>query len=601
MNQINTSEIDKFIQQFPKDEIITTLNTINTKISALHSISSKDFLYFNSLLKKYYPKIKDIEEANNILSIFFSENLPNITKNIKEKNTALKTYIDTSKSNNHKVIELLSIIYSSFDMVIVPFNNYKQNLITFKYLLANLKLHLGYVDFANNQDLTLSVAALEEHITNIYTQIEDVATHTNTVVSDLLHLKEFADIAHEDNNEKIFIKLKNITQQSNKLIIEDYLPQNITLDLARRTQNCFASMGDVITNIQYHDIIRQKMEHIQSSQETLIDGLKDIQTNTKQAVSLDERLNFIVKIPEITDIQVAQLLYTNKDYQTSIEKITNKLISVGHELKEINGSYKLINNKFNQLEDSTIADLILSQESLDNYVKSIHTNCINVSTKFNNLYKSYNQLKQDYNSIFNNEKSLRKEIKNFEHLIGKNGKQVGKELVKRLIQLLTNLQSNSNSLKSNLNNITTKYRNLNNLISNFNCEEKIFEIGTGEINNLKQQVRETKNTTKDITTLSLTISEEITSSLKKIEYYTFFKNTVEEIVGLLNNMNQKTNYTHLKNMIGDNKEILHKIEQLYTMKSERDIHQMLTKSEKNISQIVEEENNDIDNMDIELF
>lgn len=600
MNNSKQSTIDNFLKQFPKDEIIETLNNIDTKISSLHTISSKDFLFFNTLLKEYYAKIKDISEANNSLSLFFSKNLPEITENIKDKNTTLKSYIDKSKSNNQKVIEFLSIIYASFDMVIVPFNNYKQNLITFKYILANLKLHLGYVNLSNNNELKHSVNSLEDHVDNISNQIDSIYNKTHEVSGSLIDLKEFALAAHEKNNEEVFDKLKNISNQIKKLSIEEYWPSNTTIDLTRRTQNCFANMGDVITNIQYHDIIRQKMEHIQSSQKTLVDGLNQIQSeNDNQA--LENQLEFIVKIPEITDIQVAQLLYTNKDYQTSIEKITSKLISVGHEMKEVHNLYNTINLNIERFEDYFISDMVVSQNYFNDFAKSINASCANISAKFKGLFENYEHLKLDYNNIFNNEKSLRKEIKNFEKLIEVNGKQFGSELVKRLVQLLTDLQSNSNSLKTNLNNITTNYRSLNNLVSSFNCEDKIFEIGTEVLNKLESEAKETKNICKDFTKLSLNISEEIAQSLKKIEYYTFFKKTVEEIVQLLNDINTKVNYDSLSSIVGNNEEILKKIEQLYTMKSERDIHQILTESDKNVNEVLEEENNDIDDMDIELF
>ncbi|MBI9065927.1 MAG: hypothetical protein JEZ09_01465 [Salinivirgaceae bacterium] len=600
MNTSNSKQINDFIKQFPTDEVISTLNSIDKKISSLHSISSKDFLYFNALLKEYYSKIKQISDANNEISVFFSKKIPELVDEIKEKNKKAKDYIDHSKNNNSKVIEYLSIIYSSFDLVIVPFNNYKQNLITFKYLLANLKLHLGYVELANGKELKSSVLSIEKHIDTIYSQFEEIANRTQNVSHNIINLKEFAVLAQTKNSNEVYDKLKAISNKIKKISIDEYLPGNYTLDLTRRTQNCFANMGEVITNIQYHDIIRQKMEHIQKSQKTLIDELNKI-ASTGDNNTITNQLDFLIRIPEITDIQVAQLLYTNRDYQTSIEKITSKLIGVGHEMKEINSIYRAVTTNIASFEDSFISEISGNQESFSTYIKSINTNCNSITNKYNKIHTEYHNLKTDYNVIFDNEKQLRKAIITFEKLIEINGKNFGKELVKRLIQLVSDLQFNSNSIKSNLNNITGNFRTLDNLVSTFNCEYKLFPNQSEIISKLHSDTSQTKGICENFTNLSITISEEITSSIKKIEYYIFFKNTVEEIVTALNSINDIVNYKSLKELVSDNKEILDKIQQIYTMKSERDIHEMLTESGKNISDIIENENIDMDEHDIELF
>jgi len=60
----------------------------------------------------------------------------------------------------------------------------------------------------------------------------------------------------------------------------------------------------------------------------------------------------------------------------------------------------------------------------------------------------------------------------------------------------------------------------------------------------------------------------------------------------------------MKNVLGNNTEYLDKIKDLYTMKSEHDVHSKLFDSEKNIDELVDEKDDsayDIDDNDIELF
>lgn len=601
MSQKNDQIINDFLANFPRQKIIETLNEIESKISSLHTISSKDFLYFNKLLKKYYSKIKEISTANNVISVYFNTDLPVIKDEIKEKNTVQIQLLQETDSIIYKIIEFLTKTYSSFDQLIVPFSNFKQNLITLKYILANLKLHLNYIDLINKDQLQRSIKVIENSVEEIHSQLELINKKTESVSLKILELKNNSCIGQNIDNTKLKEGLKKVSNSLKKRTFEEYSPENLVLNLNNHTQKCFSYMGEVITNIQYHDIIRQKMEHIQTSQNELIKEINDIDgANQNQS----HQINLIVKIPEITDIQVAQLLYTNKDYQTSIEKITNQLLEVGNEMKSMHFHYNSIHKNSYKFQDIFVNQVVVTQNYFTEYFENLITNRDKSTLEINNLNEEYHDLKNEYNDIFQKEKALRKEVKNFETLIEANGKNFGKELTHRLKVLFSDLQINSNSLKTHLNSITQNISSLITIINAFKPQSNFYYIDRESIDDLSTKSNAIRKNTKEYAQLSINISTEITQSLKNIKYYTFFKNTVEDIVSLLNDINQIVNYDSLKNIMGDNEEFLEKIKGLYTMKSERDVHSKLTESGKNIEELMNEKDNsayDIDDNDIELF
>jgi hypothetical protein len=199
---------------------------------------------------------------------------------------------------------------------------------------------------------------------------------------------------------------------------------------------------------------------------------------------------------------------------------------------------------------------------------------------------------------------LRKEARSFENLIKENGNNFGNELMRRLNDLFSDLQINSNSLKCQLNNITQLINTLISTINLFQPQNKYHFIGDDTIKELSNKASEIKEKTKEYAQLSTHISDEIAQSLKKIEYYSYFKTTIEEIVSLLNNINQNVNFDTLKDIFSDNNEYLEKIKNLYTMESERNIHDQRINSGKNINDIInntDKTSYGIDENDIELF
>ncbi len=601
MGKVDNNILNNFLNNFPRNEIINKLSDIDTKISSLHTISSKDFLYFNKLLKQYYKNIKEISDANSVISVFINNDLPVIKSDINDKNAMQVKLISETDSNINNVIDLLTQIYSSIDLLVVPFNNFKQNLITLKYILANLKLHLNYVELSNKNELQKSVESIESSIEKIYNQIEKIDTNTESVSKQITYLKNNTCLIENLSSSKLNNEIRKAINIFKKISSDSYLPESFVSDLNSRTQKCFAYMGEVITNIQYHDIIRQKMEHIQTSQNKLINEIKSI---NKSEQNTDDQLQLIVKIPEITDIQVAQLLYTNKDYQTSIEKITNQLIEVGNEMKALHSIYSSIHENAYKFDSNTINQIVAAQGVFSGYFEKLTENRKKATVKISQLKSDYNNLKNEYNTIFLNEKALRKEVHNFESLMRANGKNFGKELTRRIKDLFSDLQVNSNSLKTHLNSITQNIKFLTNIFDTFKPRSENYYIDKKSIDNLSDKTGQIKQKTKEYALLSTKISDEITLSLKKIEYYTYFKITVEEIVSLLNEINKIVNYDSLKSNLGDNKKYLKEIEKLYTMKSERDIHAKLTDTGKSVDELLNESDSipyNIDDNDIELF
>jgi hypothetical protein len=600
MPEMQYNSLNEFLSEFPKQDIIDTINTIDEKIGSMHTISSKDFLFFNQLLKDYYKHIRGISEGNNQLNTIVNQDLPLIVNNLKENYIQQKKDLESVVFFSQDLIEKLTITLSVFDLIVVPFNNFKQNLITLKYILANLRLHLSYLELQNKSELLTSVQLLENTLIEVQVIIDQANAKIDKVISEIIDLKNIECLVETANDPQIPEYIDHINKELHRLDISLFFPDVLFNNLNKYTQICFSNLGEVITNIQYHDIIRQKMEHIQASHKELLVGLNGINSSDVELNSIEEQLNFIVKIPEVTDIQVAQLLYTNRDYQSSIEKITTMLIDVGREMKLLHGVFDKMNEGAGSINEKVIFDLDSKYEIFTG-LKHKNKECVKSTVdKIKLTNQNYNELKNLFNQIFLMEKSIRTQIRQFEFKVTKNGKNFGIELVKRLMHLISDLQINSNSLKSNLNIITQQFLMLDQLshrVSKQSGKEEAVDIS---VESLRNKIADIGLIAKEFSTLSIKISDEITQSLKKIEYYGYFKATVEEIVVLLNKINKAIDYQSIKDLANSNNELLNKIEKLYTMKSERDIHAKYTQAPG-----MEEDKNgtqsDMDENDIELF
>lgn len=600
MNSDSKSEINNFLKKFPKADVIAILKEIDQKIDSLHKISSKDFLYFNQMLKDYYRKIKMISELNGKLNGSLSKVIPEYIIKFKEESEIQKDFVIEINGGIHKLSELFSQAFSSFSLTIVPFKNYKQNLITLKYVLANLKLHLSYVNLSNKEDFRGHLLSLEKRLDDSVEKVDNVNKEIELFSSELLTLKEQSNTINSKNSMVLCDQILTLNKGLNRMSLDDYWSSEMIMNINAHTQMCFSNMGEVITNLQYHDIIRQKMEHIQESQQELIKGIDNINDLGGDNDEYAQLLGFVVKIPEVTSVQVAQLLYTNKDYQTSLERISNKLLEVSQEMKKLNKIYNSADQNAQKFDEKFLSEIILAQNDFKEFLLQIKVGWSDIEEAIVDILSKYNVLKEVLQETFADEKEIRKEIRYLERLIKDNGKDFGLELVSKLSQMISDLQMNSNSLKNHFNGVTQQ---MNNSSVMFHKLAKSFSNVTDDssiIEELKVELDHAKIYANNQAGSSLKVSEEISQSLHKVEYYTYFKSTVENIVDLLNDISNQIDFDSVAHLFDGQDDSLEKLKQGYTMESERVIHDELFDTSIPSNSFGDNETG-MDENDVELF
>ena len=115
--------------------------------------------------------------------------------------------------------------------------------------------------------------------------------------------------------------------------------------LTESTLNTSNSIDKIITNLQYQDIIQQKIAHIQQTHrilsiKSMISAMREMKKQIIKNVLVGS-----VQIRDIAGLQAAQLIHANKEYQKAIEFISDRFLEVGNEMTGIsNLCHQLIGN-----------------------------------------------------------------------------------------------------------------------------------------------------------------------------------------------------------------------------------------------------------------
>lgn len=557
-------------------EIIILLSDIDVKITALNESSAKDFLTLNNNLKENYKLAEKISNnAKQLFEILAGKDRNYLLNKLETFHTGLKFQIDGFSDSVIKGSKVLEKIQGEFNALFIPIKNFNQNLMTLNFLLANLKLNLTYL---NHEEIVINKAdQLINKIKSIKELYDDFDNKTDKIKALSVSMQEFFSQLKEQQSITLETILEQI-QTSVTVLTAKYQEASVQMPiLTKKSQDYFDNVNKIITNLQFHDIIRQKMEHVQKTHKEIIDELNAFNFNDTNALLTDHASKFL-QIKDIAGIQVAQLIHTNQEYQDAIEKITVNFLQIGDDMKSVaemctsfSGQPKKGGTHFREIE--------VNLEKSVELINKFGTDGELFSSKVKTIVASIINLKEDIRIIQDECEFIKITLGEIFEIIINQG-----ERIPEINKLAKQVSDISKSIRVELDSISQYFKTAedetviletlveNNFETKFSSNlqkfaESIFSI-VKILNSDNVQVETILAENGD---LGHRLSVDIQTSIEKVKYYDFFEQIIEEIILELNNIY----LTIRSDAMAKSEEQAIDLESLkkrYTMQSQRTIH-----------------------------
>lgn len=195
---------------------------------------------------------------------------------------------------------------------------------------------------------------MAENNTHIHLQF----SHSVYSVAELIHVFQLCNTriqALYENSSENFKSLSIATRNYYKQVhaIHQLLGEaatdinSVQMLPIKEAKESLLHMSNIITVIQFDDIVRQKLEHIQQTINEIIEELLLIQQNN--CVTHEQEIKYVSILSEITKLHAAQLEQTNQDYQNAFAGIKANLKGV-----QVNSNY--IDDKVTLLAQQEVAE-----------------------------------------------------------------------------------------------------------------------------------------------------------------------------------------------------------------------------------------------------
>jgi hypothetical protein len=587
------------------DEIVGKFKEINETVSSLFQCSNEDFKFLNDKFKEYYKQTQSISDSAKNLFNLISKN--KLTSTVEEKldyyYKQLESYDNTFREITGSLNELLEHSDRNLELIAVPKNNLYQSYMVLKLVLNHADLKQLF-DKEKGDDI-------KNKLLNLFNDIEEKYMRYNKTLDVLKeHVKDVRKkiaAIEEFHVQQINSILNNIEYSKELLSKKNQVAAQKYPDLYNLVVDNTENKDKIVTNLQYHDIIRQKMEHIQQAYENVIENLsmngKDKNRSNKELSSV------ILQVRDIARIQASQLYHTNKDYQKAIEEISESLLNMGENvivISDMCDDFAAISGKgkadhFSEISEQLKATIKLKGKLIKNNIE-IDTHYSSVSTQISSFINAFNDMYKPMNQLFGLNKYLEDD--------GDSDKDHLKLSRLHIKLLLKEIEQNLNSANGLSKNIINAYNKTRQEVAESMSEEVIekelrnlsdngYELIT-HIDECKDKLKSMIGQNDDYCT---GLSDQILKDVRKVKYYDDFDKKVKTIIDKHSEIFDNINLNN-----EDGLDELDILKSHYTMKSERDVHQLSFKEmgddngmELFVDDSAEKGNGEEQDSNIELF
>lgn len=559
-------------------EISSIFTNIDEQIIDLHKCSSDDFLGLSTDFKKFYNHSKGISDnANEIFRLLSEESNRNLFVDLQILYKDLTKIQSQSHQNLRSTNISIRHIKSSLEQLFIPIKNLKQNLSTLKFLIASLNLsdfrHTPHDNANWDEGIKGNSAFLDEYSENCL-HSEKLIFALESDISKILSGLEFFC----QSNTNAFENLLNNVHYATIFFAEKHQEVKLQIpELTLKTENNAKNISDIITNLQYQDIIRQKIEHIQKAHNKILPELQELYK--KDCTDSEKESQLFQKVKDIAGLQAAILVSANKEYQLAIEKITKKFLEIGDDMVGITSICARLNNTQESVEDSHLVGILErlnnSEQILSDFIErnnQYHEQIKFISLPLASTTISLTQLIETSNKYSSSTRNIISAILD----VSKHDTTIASNL-ERIIEVNKDIHLFESAIQSILSDISKQETEFVTCIKQLDetvVNNEIVKKAVNSINSILVQVEDKGNSINKlldviISRSSSTVSE-IKESIKRIRYYDLFEKSITSIIADLNHIHIKLSGVEYDE--SQRNENLSSMKKLYTMDEEHQIH-----------------------------
>lgn len=562
--------------------------SILSTLQHLASDTEHDFLQIGSQMQGMYQRTNELSgTANQLVEAASGEHIRSLMGRLHRILLEMETYLATAQKQNSNSAANLELVGSLLKRVAEPLEGFKKMSKQLYILEVSVKIESTYLGEMGSEFLNLA-----QDIKKLSHQIKEKANavHEHRLSLSAMIKTSIADIDGAKTNQDSKIKATMRDTETSVVKLESVNERFSTLgemisSVAKANSD---NISGIVQSMQFHDIYRQQLEHVIEAIEELIPHLSKMHTENQSRDNLSFR-ELVSNTGDVCELQEAQLQFASAELFSAVTSIVTNLRNICLKQKQIGQDIYTKTGSINKTSNiSFIDDVGQHMSSITNLL----TGCVDANKQLTGITSKVSRSVGDITGFVSDIEDIGHEITQIAlnsrikaAYTGKNGASLS-ALSEEVGQLSNDAVQRADSITATLMDIRSATEKLS---TDAESNEKLLDITlSGMKDELKEILNILDNMGKELLSLLPQIQHKVTSLTGDIEkiannidVHKRAKIKADEVLDSLRQIFRQAR--ELYPASAEFKEDLRQMAGLYTMESERRIHEKIAKKHKNES------------------
>ena len=325
MEEFQAAETSTTIRRYS-----TNLNFLSGMITGFNGNSEKVFLEIGNKLRRFLT----VSDQSTKLATRASEAISDeiLQNGINELNSFLNdfsTYLNLSINEIQNDKKELQKILPSIESISFQLSGFDKIVKQLRMLGISTKIEsarMGSEDhgfYALSETVDKLSGQINEKAVTILKKSNELVAELNKTILNLTKL----EFDKKVQSESIFLNTQKSLQVFNSKHTERIEKTEIVFENSKKV---YEKINEVVISIQFHDITRQRLEHINQAFSELTDKINSFLTSDDT-----EPTQLYSTIHNICGLQAVQLANTMEDFKNAVSSIKENLVAVGASANQI--------------------------------------------------------------------------------------------------------------------------------------------------------------------------------------------------------------------------------------------------------------------------
>jgi methyl-accepting chemotaxis protein len=565
--------------------------SILSTLQHLASATEHDFLQIGSQMQGIYQRTNELSEtANQLVEAASGEHIRSLMGRLRQILKEMEAYLVTAQKQNFNSATNLELVGNLLKQVAEPLEGFKKMSKQLYILEVSVKIESTYLGEMGSEFLNLA-----QDIKKLSHQIKEKANavHEHRLSLSTMIKTSIADIHAAKTNQDSKIKATMRDTETSVIKLESVNEHFSTLggmisSVAKANSD---NISGIVQAMQFHDIYRQQLEHVIEAIEELIPHLSKIHNESPNQDDLSFR-KLVGNTGDVCELQEAQLQFASAELFSAVNSIVTNLRNISLKQKQIGQDIYTKTGSINKTSNISFIDVVGQHMSS---ITNLLTACVDTNKQLTGITNKVSSSVDEITGFVIDIEDIGHEITQIAlnsrikaAYTGKNGASLS-ALSEEVGQLSNDAVRRADSIAATLIEIQSATERLS---TETESNEKLLDMTLSRMKDeLKEILNILDNMGRELFSLLPQIQHKVSSLTGEIEkiannfdVHQRAKIKADEVLDNLRQIFRQARELYPAST--EFKEDLYRMAGIYTMESERRIHENIARKHENESSMV---------------